>query len=46
LWKKIFLVKHHCRNSGPYVVGGVSFVVRKKAKYFNFPTRESVQGRR
>jgi hypothetical protein len=44
LWKKIFFVKRHCGNNGPYVVGGVGFVVRKEAKYFNFPMRESVQG--
>jgi preprotein translocase subunit Sss1 len=44
LWKKIFFVKRHCGNSGPYIVGGVGFVVRKEAKYFNFPMKESVQG--
>jgi hypothetical protein len=44
LWKKIFFVKRHCGNNGPYVVGGVGFVARKEAKYFNFPMRESVQG--
>ncbi|KAM0926342.1 hypothetical protein ACQ4PT_003453 [Festuca glaucescens] len=44
LWKKIFFVKRHCGNNSPYVVGGVSFVVRKEAKYFHFPVRESVQG--
>jgi hypothetical protein len=28
------------------VVGGVGFIVRKEFNYFNFPMRESVQGRR
>ncbi|KAK1665057.1 hypothetical protein QYE76_053216 [Lolium multiflorum] len=29
LWKKIFFVKRHCGNNGPYVMGGVGFVVRR-----------------
>ncbi|KAK1600849.1 hypothetical protein QYE76_018838 [Lolium multiflorum] len=44
LWKKIFFFKRHCRNNDPYIVGGVGFVIRKEAKYFNFSMRESVQG--
>jgi hypothetical protein len=44
LWKKIFVVKRHCGNNGPNVVGGVGFVIRKEAKYLNFPMRESLQG--
>ncbi|KAK1665129.1 hypothetical protein QYE76_053288 [Lolium multiflorum] len=44
LWRKIFYVKRHNDNSGPPVVGGVGFVVRKEVDYFNFPMKESVQG--
>lgn len=44
LWKRIFFVKRLCNANGPYVVGGVGFAVRKEAKYFKFPMRESVQG--
>jgi hypothetical protein len=44
LWKKIFFVKRHCGNNGPYVVGGVGFAFRKEVKYFNFTMNESVQG--
>jgi hypothetical protein len=42
LWKKIFFVKRHSGNNGPYVIGGVSFVIRKEVNYFNFPLKESV----
>ncbi|KAM0855257.1 hypothetical protein ACQ4PT_049891 [Festuca glaucescens] len=44
LWKKIFFVKRHNGGSGPYVVGGVGFVVRKEVNYFNFLMKDSVQG--
>jgi hypothetical protein len=27
LWKKIFFVKRYSGSSGPYIIGGVSFVV-------------------
>jgi hypothetical protein len=37
LWKKIFFVKCYSGVYGPYIVGGVSFVVRKEINYFNFP---------
>ncbi|KAM0896290.1 hypothetical protein ACQ4PT_023301 [Festuca glaucescens] len=43
-WKKIFFVKRHSGKNGPYVVGGVGFVVRKEVNYFNFPMKEFVQG--
>jgi hypothetical protein len=42
LWKKVFFVKRHSGGSGPYVVGGANFIVRKEVNYFNFPMRESV----
>jgi hypothetical protein len=41
---RFFYVKCHNGNEGPNVVGGVGFVVRKEANYFNFLMRESVQG--
>jgi hypothetical protein len=44
LWKKIFFVKRYNSSSGSFVTGGVGFVVRKEANYFNFRMRESVQG--
>ena len=44
LWKKIFFVKRYSGSNGPYITGGVGFVVRKEVNYFNFPMRESVQG--
>jgi hypothetical protein len=44
LWKKIFFVKRYNSSSGSFVTGGVGFVVRKEANYFNFLMRESVQG--
>jgi hypothetical protein len=43
LWK-IFFVKSYNSSSGSFVTGGVGFVVRKEANYFNFRMRESVQG--
>ena len=43
LWKRIFAIKRHSSAKGPFVVGGVGFVVRSDAKYFKFPMRESVQ---
>jgi hypothetical protein len=42
--KKIFFVKRYSGSNGPYITGGVGFVVRKEVNYFNFPMRESVQG--
>jgi hypothetical protein len=44
LWKNIFFVKRHSGGIGPYVIGGVGFIVRKEVNYFNFPMRESIQG--
>jgi hypothetical protein len=44
LWKKIFFVKRYSSSNGPFVIGGVGFVVRSEVNYFNFPMRESVQG--
>jgi hypothetical protein len=44
LWKKIFFIKHYSSSNGPFITGGVGFVVRKEVNYFNFPMRESVQG--
>jgi hypothetical protein len=44
--KKIFFAKRYSDSNGPYITGGVGFVVRKEVNYFNFPMRESVQGRR
>ncbi|KAK1696045.1 hypothetical protein QYE76_012742 [Lolium multiflorum] len=44
LWKKIFFVKRYSGGSGPYVVGGVGFIVQKEINYFNFPMKEFVQG--
>jgi hypothetical protein len=43
LWKKIF-VKRYSGSNGPYITGGVGFVVRKEVNYFNFPMRKSMQG--
>ena len=43
LWKRIFWLKRHGNNAGPYVLGGVGFSVRHDVKYFKFPMRESVQ---
>ncbi|KAM0880055.1 hypothetical protein ACQ4PT_033840 [Festuca glaucescens] len=43
LWKKIFFVKHHSGGSGPYITGGVGFIIRKEVNYFNFPMKESIQ---
>ncbi|KAM0903136.1 hypothetical protein ACQ4PT_018917 [Festuca glaucescens] len=38
LWKKIFFVKRYSSNNGPFITGGVGFVVRKEVpatvKYF------------
>ncbi|KAK1653019.1 hypothetical protein QYE76_070824 [Lolium multiflorum] len=44
LWKKIFFVKRYSSSNGPFVIGGVGFVVRSEVNYFSFPMRESVQG--
>jgi hypothetical protein len=44
LWKKIFFVKRYIGNNGPYITGGVGFVVLKEVNYLNFTMRESVQG--
>jgi hypothetical protein len=44
MWKKIFFVKRHSGGSGPYIIGGVGFVVRKEVNYFNFSMKEYVQG--
>src|SRR4051794_40020107 len=42
LHKKIFSLKRHNNSVGQYVTGGVGFSVRKDAKYFSMPMRESV----
>jgi hypothetical protein len=39
-----FFVKRYNCSSGSFFTGGVGFVVRKEANYFNFPMREPVQG--
>ncbi|KAM0873436.1 hypothetical protein ACQ4PT_038066 [Festuca glaucescens] len=44
MWKKIFFVKHHSGGSGPYITGGVGFIIRKEVNYFNFLMKEYVQG--
>jgi hypothetical protein len=44
LWKKIFFVKRYSSINGPFVIGGVGFVVRSEVNYFGFPMREYVQG--
>jgi hypothetical protein len=44
LWKKIFFVKRYSSSNGPFIIGGVGFVIRKEVNYFKFPTREYVQG--
>jgi hypothetical protein len=44
LWKKIFFIKRYSSSNGPFITGGVGFVVRKEVNYFNFAMRESVQG--
>ena len=43
LWKKIFFLKRHGNEVGPYVLGGVGFSVRPEAKWFPLPMKESVQ---
>ncbi|KAK1596492.1 hypothetical protein QYE76_018976 [Lolium multiflorum] len=43
-WKKIFFVKRHSGINGLYIVGGVSFIVRKEVNYFNFLMKGFVQG--
>jgi hypothetical protein len=42
--RRSFFVKCYNGSSGSFVTGGVGFVVRKEANYFNFLMRESVQG--
>ena len=42
-WKRIFASKRHSSKKGPFVVGGVGFMVRPDVKYFEFPMKESVQ---
>jgi hypothetical protein len=42
LWKKIFFIKRYSGSNGPYITGGVGFVVCKEVNYFNFPMRECV----
>ena len=43
LWKRIFTIKRHSSAKGPFVIGGVGFMVRSDMKYFEFPMKESVQ---
>ena len=43
LWKRIFAIKRHSSKKGPFVIGGVGFMVRADVKYFEFPMKESVQ---
>jgi hypothetical protein len=42
LWKMIFFVKCYSSSNGPFITGGVGFVVQKEVNYFNFPMREYV----
>ena len=43
LWKKVFFLKRHGNDQGPFVIGGIGFSVRAEVKWFKFPMRESVQ---
>ena len=43
MWKHIFAIKRHSSKKGPFVVGGVGFMVHTDVKYFELPMKESAQ---